>query len=114
MGFLNGNLSNKTKEFRAEKIREQLFKFFGKDGQDYLSYEEKVWSKEKLLNFENDTLISPHFNNGHSIYQQEFLNGKLIIAGSETSPNFGGYMEGAISRGNQIVEQLKYKFDNLK
>lgn len=110
MGFLNGNLSNETKTFREEKVQDQLFKFFGEDGKNYLSYEEKVWNKEKLTNFENEQFITPHFNNGNAIYQQEFLNEKLIIAGSETSPSFGGYMEGAIFRGNQIVEQLKIKF----
>jgi len=110
MGFLHGNLSNETKTFREEKAQNQLFKFFGVDGKNYLSYEEKVWNKEKLTNFENDKFITPHFNNGNAIYQQEFLNKKLIIAGSETSPSFGGYMEGAIFRGNQIVKQLKIKF----
>ncbi|ARV15043.1 flavin monoamine oxidase family protein [Polaribacter sp. SA4-12] len=107
MGFLNGHLVNETKEFREEKIKEQLNKFFGEDGKNYLSYQEKVWSEDEFVNFKNDHFISPHFNNGHEIYQQKYLNGKLIIAGSETSPSYGGYMEGAIYRGNQIVEQLK-------
>lgn len=110
MGFLNVSLSNETKTFREEKVQNQLFKFFGDDGNKYLSYEEKVWTKEKLTNFENDKFITPHFNNGNAMYQKEFLNGKFIIAGSETSPSFGGYMEGAIFRGNQIVEKLKFKF----
>lgn len=109
MGFLNGNLSDKTKEFREEKIKEQLFKFFGKEGKNYLSYQEKVWNQESLLSFEDNEFLTPHFNNGHSIYQQELLNGKFMIAGSETSASYGGYMEGAIYRGNQVSEQLKNK-----
>ena len=109
MGFLHGSLSNETKTFREEKVQNQLFKFFGEEGKNYLSYEEKVWNKEALVNFENDRFLNPHFNNGNVIYQQEFLKGKFIIAGSETSPNFGGYMEGAIFRGNQIVKRLKNK-----
>jgi monoamine oxidase len=110
MGFLNSGLSNETKEYKEEKIREQLSKFFGEKGKNYLSYEEKVWSNDQNLNFKNDTFIPPHFNNGHAIYQQEFLNGKFIVAGSETSPKYGGYMEGAICRGNQVLEHLKNKF----
>ena len=110
MGFLNSDLINKPKETREKEVQEQLFKFFGKDGLNYLSYQEKVWNKEALLNFENDKFINPHFNNGHAVYQKEFLKGKFIIAGSETSPNYGGYMEGAIYRGNQITAQLKGKF----
>ena len=110
MGFLNGNLANETKQYREEKIKGQLYKFFGEDGKNYLSYQEKIWSEDKLVNFKNGQFISPHFNNGHQIYQQKYLNDKLIIAGSETSPSYGGYMEGAIYRGNQIVAQLKNMF----
>ncbi len=112
MGFLNGNLSNETKAHREKKVRKQLFKFFGNDGRNYITYKEKVWSKETLLSFKNDQFLSPHFNNGHSIYQKEFLDGKLIIAGSETSPSYGGYKEGAIYRGNQILSKLKQQFFN--
>jgi monoamine oxidase len=107
MGFLNGDLNKETKQYREEKVSQQLLKFFGEDGENYLSYEEQVWSNEALLSFQNDTFISPHFNNGHAIYQQDFLDGKFIVAGSETSTKHGGYMEGTIHRGNQIVEQLK-------
>jgi monoamine oxidase len=113
MGFLNGGLANESKEYREEKIREQLFKFYGEDGKNYVSYHEKVWTKEALLSFQNNKFLSPHYNNGHSIYQQEFLDGKFIVAGSETSPSYGGYMEGAIYRGNQVVKQLNNKFSNI-
>jgi monoamine oxidase len=109
-GFLNASLVNETKEFREEKVKQQLFKFFGDDGHNYLSYEEKVWKQEDFLNFENNQFLSPHSNNGHAVYQQEFLGGKFIVAGSETSPSYGGYMEGAIYRGNQIISQLSEKF----
>ncbi|WP_397446110.1 flavin monoamine oxidase family protein [Polaribacter sp. R77954] len=107
MGFLNGALSHQSKIIRIKKIQEQLFKFFGDDGKNYLFYEEKVWSKETFLNVGNDNFTSPHYNNGHSIYQQHYLNERFIIAGSETSPHYGGYMEGAIIRGNEVLQQLK-------
>ena len=110
MGFLNAGLANETKAYREENIRAQLFKFFGEAGKNYLTYEEKVWSKENLLHSAAPPFLNPHANNGHPIYQQEYLNEKFIIAGSETSPSYGGYMEGAIYRGNQIVEQLKHSF----
>jgi len=110
VGFLNGNLANESKEFREQKISQQLFKFFGEEGKNYLSYKEKVWNEDEFLNTNNDTFLSPHFNNGHSIYQQTFLNNKFIIAGSETSKSYGGYMEGAIFRGNEIVKEIKNNF----
>ena len=106
MGFLNSNLSSNTKGERENKVAEQLIKFFGSDGENCIAYEEKVWNQEPLLSAENSHFLAPHFNNGNPIYQNTFLNGKLIIAGSETSPSFGGYMEGAIYRGNEILNQL--------
>ena len=110
MGFLNGGLVTENKDYREQLVKNQLAKFFGNDGVNYLSYEEKVWSKETLINADLSDSLSPHANNGHLIYQNHYLKGKFIVAGSETSPSYGGYMEGAIYRGNQIVSQLKDKF----
>lgn len=110
MGFLNGNLSNETKEYREEKVANQLNVFFGNEGKNYLSYEEKVWTQDEFLTTKDNSFLVPHFNNGNQIYQQEFLKGKFTIGGSETSPSYGGYMEGAIFRGNQIALQLKNRF----
>jgi len=42
MGFLNGGFADRTRIYREEKIKEQLFQFFGKKGKNDLSYEEKV------------------------------------------------------------------------
>lgn len=107
MGFLHGALATETKAYREERVREQLFKFFGEDGSNYLSYEEKNWSEEPLVATADTGFISPHENNGHPIYQKAYVKDRFFIAGSETSPSYGGYMEGAIYRGNQIVAQIK-------
>ena len=107
VGFLNAALIEKTVEQREEEIKKQLYKFFGEDGVNYSSYEEKIWTNEPLLNFKNDAYISPHFNNGHAIYKTHALKNKLIIGGTETSSSYGGYMEGAIYRGNEIVAEIE-------
>ncbi|QNK77952.1 FAD-dependent oxidoreductase [Winogradskyella sp. PAMC22761] len=110
MGFLNGNLVAQTKAQRELLVKAQLLKFFGDDGENYLSYEDKVWSQERLTTTATDTYLTPHANNGHPIFQKAYLNGKFIVAGSETSPSYGGYMEGAIYRGHQIALQLEQQF----
>ena len=110
MGFLNGNLAAETKAQREVLVKHQLLKFFGEDGENYLSYEDTVWSQEPLTTTATDRYLNPHANNGHPIFQNAYLNGKFIVAGSETSPSYGGYMEGAIYRGNQIALQLKRQF----
>ncbi|WP_179347808.1 flavin monoamine oxidase family protein [Winogradskyella pacifica] len=110
MGFLNGNLAAETKAQREVLVKHQLLKFFGDDGENYLSYEEMVWSQAPLTTTATDTYLNPHANNGHPIFQNMYLNGKFIVAGSETSPSYGGYMEGAIYRGHQIALLLKTTF----
>jgi len=46
----------------------------------------RLWKyNEALVSFKNDQFLRPHANNRHQIYQQEFLNGKFRVAGSETS-----------------------------
>ncbi|WP_400079300.1 flavin monoamine oxidase family protein [Winogradskyella sp. R77965] len=111
MGFLNGSLLNETQSYREQLVKNQLLKFFGDEGANYLSYNEKVWSTDVLTTSEHSNYLSPHSNNGHQIYQNHYFNNKFIVAGSETSPSYGGYMEGAIYRGNQIINQLKDKLN---
>ncbi|EAR12340.1 amine oxidase family, flavin-containing protein [Polaribacter irgensii 23-P] len=107
MGFVNQTLVNATSTHREKEVRKQLFRFFGKDGEDYIAYQEKAWPEDALVHFKNTITLKPHANNGHPIYQEEFLEGKLFFGGSETSKKYGGYMEGAICRGNEIVDHLK-------
>ena len=109
MGFLNQELTYKTKHERELLVKNQLLKFFGSEANQYLSYEEKLWSKEPLTNFNSNYNLMPHANNGHSIYRHRFLNGKFIVAGSETSSSYGGYMEGAIIRSKEVISQLQLK-----
>lgn len=106
MGFINRALSPLSLERRRQKVINQLQKFFGEEATQYISYEEKVWRDEELITFPDNQFIMPHQNNGHTIYQKSFLNGKLFISGSETSKEFGGYMEGAVRRAFNIVEKL--------
>ncbi|CAL2076195.1 flavin monoamine oxidase family protein [Tenacibaculum sp. 190524A05c] len=106
MGFLNGALAPLSLEQRKQKVIDQLIKFFGEEATQHISYEEKVWRNEELSTFPDNQFIMPHQHNGHSIYQKSFLNGQLLISGSETSKEFGGYMEGAVRRAFNIVENL--------
>jgi monoamine oxidase len=107
MGFLKGSLASETKQYREQQVRQQLLQFFGELAKNYTSYQEKIWSDETLIHCKNNTVLSAHYKNGHSIYQEKFLEGKLILAGSETSPQYGGYMEGAIYIANQIIAELE-------
>jgi len=107
MGFLNGNYYSVTKERRLELILQQLQKYYGAQVRNYNKYYETVWRKESETYAPYQTHILPHQNNGHEIYKKKFLNGRLIIAGAETSPIHSGYMDGAVYSARLAADFIK-------
>jgi len=107
VGFMNGAYGIATKEHRLELILNQLRKYYGPKVDEYLSYEEAVWSTESFTYTPYDQPLLPHQNNGHSVFRMPYLNNQLFIAGSETAPNFPGYMEGAIQSAYWVSQQIK-------
>lgn len=105
-GFLNGSSADFDKETREKKAIKQLSALFGKEAQDYVTYNEKVWQFDELTFSPYTNYVLPHQNNGNSLYQKAFFNGKLFIAGTETSPVFGGYMDGAVNSALNIAVKL--------
>jgi monoamine oxidase len=110
MGFLNGAYHSVSKEERLEMILKQLIKYYGKQATDYLSYEETVWHHEELTSTPYTSHVLPHQNNGNLVFQKTYANGRFILAGTETSPVYSGYMEGAIRSAKSTAEKLKELF----
>jgi len=88
-----------------------LRKYYGDQVDSYLSYEELVWKNEVATSLPYQDFILPHQNNGHEVFQKSYFKNKLLIAGTETSTSFGGYMEGAIRSAEfaaqQIIKQIQ-------
>lgn len=105
-GFMNGSYHSATLEFRRDLILKQLEKYFGPVVQDYLTYEEKVWSKEAFTFVPYEGYILPHQNNGHTAFRKAYLEGRFFIAGSETAQHHPGYMDGAVSSAHWVFSQL--------
>lgn len=106
-GFFNGAYFSITKEERLQLVLRQLRKYFGTKADNFLTYEETVWRNEPFTFANYTDHILPHQNNGHPIYQNAYLEGKLFIAGSETASDFPGYMEGAVRSARFVVGQLE-------
>lgn len=111
MGFLNGGYYQLTKEERLAIIMKQLKKYFGDLAETYTKYEEKVWRTESETFSPYDRNVLPHQLNGHDVYQTSYLSESLILAGTETSTYYPGYMEGAVYSGlltsQRIIKLLK-------
>ena len=88
----------------------QLKKYFGDLAETFSSYEEKIWRTESETFTPYDTNVLPHQLNGHDVYQVSYLDGSLLLAGTETSNYYPGYMEGAVYSGlltsQRIIQKL--------
>lgn len=107
MGFLNGSYHSLTKDERMKVVMTQLRKYYGTAIEDYVGYKELVWRNEKFTYVDYQHHVLPHQNNGHSLYQKSYLDGRLYIGGSETSSHFPGYMEGAVCSARRLYSQLQ-------
>ena len=108
-GFLNRSYFPLSKEQRLDLVLKQLGKYYGEAIKDFSGYKELVWRTEPFTFAEYSQHVLPHQNNGHTVYQQTYLNDKLYLAGAETASEFSGYMEGAIRRAKEISEQITKK-----
>jgi len=106
-GFLNGVFFSLSKEERRVLILQQLKRYYGEQAEQFLSYEELVWRKEKFTFAPYEQHILPHQNNSHALYQQSYLEGQLWMAGAETSEIHPGYMDGAIRSAYRVFESLR-------
>lgn len=104
-GFLNGSAIHYTFDERRAKVITQLTQYFGDEAKNYISYNDKIWN-DKYIQPTVDNFLRPHFNNGHSLYGKSYMNDKLFFTGTETSLEFGGYMEGAVIAAKSAAERV--------
>ena len=109
-GFLNGSAYHYTQEERKEKVIAQLKHYFGDEAETFETYHDKIWN-DQYIQPKEDAFLPPHFNNGHAVYADSYMNGKLFFTGTETSNSFSGYMEGAIIASNIVINRVAKKVE---
>jgi len=99
MGFVNEGLRDVPSEERKKRIVDYISKYLGEEIMDYLTYEEKDWSQDRHTSCETikSVYMSPSY--GNPIFKETYFDNRLIFSGAETSPVYGGYMDGAIYSG---------------
>ena len=104
MGFVNEALRDLTSEQRKAKIIHYLKEYLGNEVQEYLSYEEKDWSLDLNTSCEKikSIYMSPQY--GNPVFAKAYYSNKLLFSGAETSPVYGGYMDGAIYSGIRAAQ----------
>jgi monoamine oxidase len=108
-GFLSSAYFSMTKDQRLEMVLNQLQKYYGDQVFNYRSYEELIWQNERFTYMPYEGSIYPHQNNGYPIYQAPFFDNRFYVAGTETSSQYPGYMEGAIQSAENTFERLREK-----
>jgi len=106
MGFVNEGLRDYSPEERKQRILEYLIKYLGEEIKDHLTYEEKDWSQDKNTSHETikSVYMSPSY--GNPLFGETYMNDRLVFSGAETSPLYGGYMDGAIYSGILAAEKV--------
>ena len=108
-GFLNGSYFSVSKEERLELIMNQLKKYYREKALDFVDYNETVWRKEPFTFLDYKSHVLPHQNNGHPVFRNKYMNGRLFLAGAETSERHPGYMDGAVRSAAEVVKQILLK-----
>ena len=110
VGFMDEKISSLPYEERKKKVTDQLVRVFGNEAREPIDYKDTYWADEEFTMPKNAGRLSAHKNNGHQVYRTPHLGGTVYIAGTETSSQAGGYMEGAINSANYVFKQLKSDF----
>ena len=106
-GFFNPAYHALDKVERLGMILSQLRKYYGNVVDNYTTYQETAWAREKYTFAPYTSQVLPHQNNGHEAYQKPYLDGRLYIAGSETANLYPGYMEGAVRSAEFVRDRLE-------
>ena len=106
MGFVNEGLRDVSPEERKERILSYLETYLGKEIRSYTTYLEKDWALEQFTSWNHikSVYMSPRY--GDPTYENFKMNGKLLFSGTETSPVYGGYLDGAVYSGLRAAHLL--------
>lgn len=105
-GFLSAGAAQLSEDGRREMVLRQLVKLFGLEAANYLSYIDWPWAHEPFTHHKYNGYILPHQNSGHPAFARPLMNGRLFLSGTETSPEFGGYMDGAVLSGLLAADRV--------
>jgi monoamine oxidase len=108
-GFVGATPAYRAGVGRDDLMRQalaQLVRMFGTQAASPTWCELKDWAQAPLT----ATAADQHLNNHHPAYQQgvvpEEWSRRVWLAGTERSPQFGGYLEGALDAAELAVEGL--------
>ncbi|MCZ4408175.1 NAD(P)/FAD-dependent oxidoreductase [Cryomorphaceae bacterium 1068] len=105
-GFVNSSYAQLSDAERRTAVMDQLRSVFGAKAEEFIDFEECVWSRENYTFAASETSHYPHQNNGNPIFRQSLMEGRLLLSGSETASAYPGYMDGAVHSANEAARKI--------
>ena len=107
-GFVSPHHEFRDLDFdaRLELVFAQLGRLFGPAAADPLRYLERDWSRDPFTADEVFWVPKDLLPYGNPVFVEPFFHGRLVWAGSETSEEGGGHMEGAVASGERAARLL--------
>lgn len=105
-GFVNGGLVKYPEFERKSRVMAQLVRIFGEEAENYLDYQEQLWALEEFTKVPGGPDLFPHQNNGDELFAKGWFENRFFIAGTESSPHYGGYLEGAVYAASRVVDRI--------
>ena len=108
-GFLNPNLASLDQSEREQLVKEQMVKLFGQEAAQYTAYYDCAWIGQSFTSVKEAAPLMPHQHSGHPRLSQPLMGDKVFLGGTESAPNYGGYMDGAVYAGLKTAQQIQRK-----
>jgi monoamine oxidase len=111
VGFMEGHFGRAAFNLSTAQRRQQaldcLVRYFGTPAATPLAYHELVWARERYTGGAYGSFNPPGVLTGVAAYVGDAGNG-LYFAGADTASAWPGYMDGAISTGQQVAAQVAH------
>jgi len=107
VGFMDERVARLPYDERRRRVIDQLARVFGDEARSPLDYQDTHWGAEEFTTPANTTSPYAHQNVGHSVYRRPYMDGGLIIGGTETAKHSSGFMDGAVASANEIAKMLQ-------
>lgn len=109
LGFLEGEHARRAAglaaDARRDLVLDGLATYFGEDARRPLEYVEKDWAEEEWVRGCYGAHLAPGVWTGYGHLLRE-PEDRIHWAGTETSPVWNGYMEGAVRSGERVAAEV--------
>ena len=84
-------------------VLDHLARLFGPEASEPVQYLERDWSADPFTNERHYHPPVLERAYGHDLFDRPYLGGRVMFAGTETTSEHGGHMEGALASGERAA-----------